>query len=1082
LAVPLLAPSVAAQTKWFAQAPGPNTQGQVEGVNDGEVVGAVNAVAVHPTNADIVYIGAVNGGVWRTDNAMSPKPSWRPLTDGQGSLSIGAVEIDPMDATSATVVVGAGRFSSLLGKGGARIGAVRTTDGGTTWSLINGGGTLVGLNVSGIAARGTTIVISVNAADNPTNVGVWRTVNTGASWTKLSSASGSGLPSGFSTDIAGDRSNNSRLFAVVGGRGIFRSTDTGATWTKVSNAAIDALLSGADNGKLAVGSSNNVYVAIVRFDELAGVFRSGNAGQTWTAMDLPSTSEGGAHIGRQGSIHLSIAADRGNANLVYLGGDRQPARFVSGSESRSFPNSIGARDYSGRLFRGDASRPSGSQWVHLTHSNTLGVSGGGTISGSAPHADSRDMAIAANGVLIEGDDGGVYRRTNPQSNAGDWFSMNGDLQATEFHSVAWDSNVHLVIGGAQDTGTPQQRLRSDARWQSVSTGDGGVVAVDDSSAPGFSTRYSSFQFLGDVRRETYDSNNVLQDRIPLPMTVVGGGNPLVPQFYTPIRLNAVTPTRLIIGGGNAVYESTDEGDTVEEIGTGIVANDTGSQIIAYGAAGNPDALYVGSGNRVFIRTGPPPAGLIRSDTYPGARVIGIALNPANAATAYVIDEQQVFRTTNSGQTWTNVAGNLQQLKPGSLRSITHTTETGAGSVVVGSDRGVFEAPGPALSTWHALNNGFPGAPVYHLEYDSVDRILLAGTLGRGAWTLSFATQKPPLTLTGPVAASGSTGVPAGTPRAAEAQPGATGTPPVELRPGVIVDADRDHVYIMTPDGATEAVTLREGRQLWRNDTVAKPLGVAGERVLAQVENAPGNVLQVVMLDRATGRSMVTADRPLPAGVSASVSETNEGAFVAAARTTGAQPVVAWEYQPRRLRGVPPGTEAAIFGRSGGAPVPRGSATQLTTTMSGAFSVDVTTGDTAPADAPGPVPSMMSRSTQLPAPERVATLPTPQFLSADGRHVLVSERVGDARVFERYRLTVFDRTSLQRIGVISSHLAQVAFVVTGSQMIYETGPYSRRVGNELISEPLKVRSVDLATGKEIWSRPVRDTVARTPPPA
>ena len=39
------------------------------------------------------------------------------------------------------------------------------------------------------------------------------------------------------------------------------------------------------------------------------------------------------------------------------------------------------------------------------------------------------------GLLIEGDDGGVYRRTNPRSNDGDWFSMNGDIQTTEFHAV-----------------------------------------------------------------------------------------------------------------------------------------------------------------------------------------------------------------------------------------------------------------------------------------------------------------------------------------------------------------------------------------------------------------------------------------------------------------------------------------------------------------------------------------------------------------------------------------------------------------------------------------------------------------------
>ena len=38
---------------------------------------------------------------------------------------------------------------------------------------------------------------------------------------------------------------------------------------------------------------------------------------------------------------------------------------------------------------------------------------------TAPHADSRDLAFDANGSLLESDDGGVYRRTNP-TGAGSW--------------------------------------------------------------------------------------------------------------------------------------------------------------------------------------------------------------------------------------------------------------------------------------------------------------------------------------------------------------------------------------------------------------------------------------------------------------------------------------------------------------------------------------------------------------------------------------------------------------------------------------------------------------------------------------
>src|SRR5205823_10941878 len=51
----------AAQT-WVPLGPGPNTGGQVEGIANNEVVGAVNALALHPADKKIAYIGSVNGG------------------------------------------------------------------------------------------------------------------------------------------------------------------------------------------------------------------------------------------------------------------------------------------------------------------------------------------------------------------------------------------------------------------------------------------------------------------------------------------------------------------------------------------------------------------------------------------------------------------------------------------------------------------------------------------------------------------------------------------------------------------------------------------------------------------------------------------------------------------------------------------------------------------------------------------------------------------------------------------------------------------------------------------------------------
>src|ERR1041384_209928 len=55
------------------------------------LAGAINAVVPHPTNPDILWIGAVNGGVWKTTTATHASPHWVPLTDHEASLSIGAL-------------------------------------------------------------------------------------------------------------------------------------------------------------------------------------------------------------------------------------------------------------------------------------------------------------------------------------------------------------------------------------------------------------------------------------------------------------------------------------------------------------------------------------------------------------------------------------------------------------------------------------------------------------------------------------------------------------------------------------------------------------------------------------------------------------------------------------------------------------------------------------------------------------------------------------------------------------------------------------------------------------------------------
>ena len=730
---------------WVAQGAAPILNGQSEGITNTPVVGAVNAIVAHPSNADIVWAASVNGGIWKTTNATNASPTWTAQTDTAGSLSIGAMKLDPTDATNNTLLAGSGGASSF-GEYGPIGVLLRTTNGGTNWTQLNPS-LLAGKSVSGVAPRGATIVVSISFAtiNSCSNVGVFRSIDTGASFTMISGVGGTGLPLGAAYDLAGDPTNAAVLYTAVaycngGSGGIYKSSNTGATWSKVSDAAIDALLAdaaGIDNVKIAVGASGEVYVAVSDGGELAGLFRSGNAGGSWTQLDTPRTNEHGSligiHPGQQGYIHFSLAADRTDANVVYIGGDRQP---LGGDGNASSPNAIGAVNYSGRLFRVNAGASTGSQATPLTHCKTVTAACNGSVgtsNNSAPHADSRALAIDAAGNVLEGDDGGIYRRTNPRT-TGDWFSVNGTLQITEMHDIVYDRVSNMLLSGNQDTGSCEQSSENGPVWNEVLQGDGGDVACDDDTSATQSIRFNSYQSLGALQRRTVNSSGATTTSFYPSLTVLAGGPAMFPQFVTPVEINRVAPSRMLFAAENDLYESLDRGDTITALGlfptvTAMVYGGRASGV------DNLDLIYAVSGGDVYVRTSGSGAPLLTA-TSPGASdLLDVAVDPTDWHKAYVINRVgQVWSTTNNGGSWSNVTGNLGSGTT-DLRSVVFVT--GAPNlVVVGGANGVFRMSTDNPGVWNQLGTGLSNAIVRDLDYDAVDDTLVAGTLGRGAWKLT----------------------------------------------------------------------------------------------------------------------------------------------------------------------------------------------------------------------------------------------------------------------------------------------------------------------------------------------------------
>ncbi len=250
-------------------------------------MGRVNCLSFDPSNANIVFAGTANGGLWKSVNGGT---NW---TSVGGSLAVLGVSDIAIGSTGNTIYLATGDAD---GQHSLSVGVIKSTDGGTSFSstgfthTTNSNATSqFQIHHLWINPGNDNIVIATTTSD------IRRTVDGGTTWTVLDV-----FPY---TDIKQKPSNSNILYA--GSENIvFKSTDGGATWTDQSTTINGAV-------KIDLATSGSTVYAIS--DNGMGK-KTVNDGANWTTMNLPSSYD------TQGGYNMCIVADPSNANRVFLGG------------------------------------------------------------------------------------------------------------------------------------------------------------------------------------------------------------------------------------------------------------------------------------------------------------------------------------------------------------------------------------------------------------------------------------------------------------------------------------------------------------------------------------------------------------------------------------------------------------------------------------------------------------------------------------------------------------------------------------------------------------------------------------------
>jgi photosystem II stability/assembly factor-like uncharacterized protein len=704
-------------TSWTPIGPAPIVGTSVPnslGPGNSPVSGRIAAVAADPTNANTIYVAAAGGGVWKTTDGGT---TWSPLTDSQATLSMGAIALAPSNPN--VIYAGTGEADNSTDCFYGR-GVLKSTDAGATWTLLTGNAGINEFDRTAISrilidpTDSNTVYVAVATSGENGRVGpygFYKSTDGGTTWTNTM-ASVIADPMAEFTDAVLDPSHPQTIYVAVGDstaakaeNGVYRSTDAGATWSIAGNFPMG--VGGVIKVAIAPSTSQTLIAAMADPSSggLLAMMKTSDGGNTWTTLTKTPN-----FMGTQGWYDIALAVDPSNANIIYAGGQN------SAAQARGFIESTDG----------------GNNWTDISTT---------TPNKSGPHTDHHAIAFDANGKLLDGNDGGIWRLESSEPKNAVWTDINGNLNTITFTGIALDpSNPNIAYGGSQDNGT--EKFTGSRGWTAFSGYDGGFVRVNPTNP---STVYFTHQYTqnGNAWFLRSDDGGVTSE------SLTNGINNKDPgPFYIHYVMDPSNSSRLILGTYR-VYETTNGAYNWAPISAPFTNGwNTARGVTGLGVAyGDPNTIYadVGSG-AIFVTTDHgatwherdiPGTANFNTATKP---LGDFAVDPTNEAVAYVTFDMfsnaqggslgHVYRTADYGQHWTDISSNLPDTPTSAI-----VLDSRTNVLYVGTDIGVYASSNGGAS-WAPFQTGMPNVRVVDLELCPALNILAAGTHGRGMWEIS----------------------------------------------------------------------------------------------------------------------------------------------------------------------------------------------------------------------------------------------------------------------------------------------------------------------------------------------------------